>query len=635
MDTTQHLSIDLLDRSRYPLPIAYAKQGDTLSRSIAVSLYAAGVAWTPPSNAGIVIRYRRPDGVTGIYDKLPDGSVAYSISDNTVTAHVAPDALSVPGKARLDIAITSGTATIATYDIILLIDAAPTSGTTPSNGYYAVQTLAEINAALAARVQTVNGVGPDADGNVNVSGGSGGGNVLSVNGKTGDVQIPAPATGVCRVAAGIPTKVVESVSPGASPAEGTLVYVKFSTANIAANPTLTFAGYNAPIVDDTGNPIPAGTLTAGVHGFQRRGSAWVLLSTSGGGSGGVTIDNTLSQAGAAADAKAVGNALNQKLALSGGTMTGDLTVQAAQINLVGANGEGAWIAASDPNGDGTPIFELMGTNGDEPVRLTGIADPQRPGDAANKNYVDNQVSEIQGGSGAPKPTFGLCQTAAMMAVKVEAGYILGEVVSGSIVAIEFTNTNLAANPTLTVNGVSGPIVRKSKEGIYASDLTKGIHTFMYAGNYAYWIMLDALDTEVITDDTLTEAATYLFQGADAARLYRKIIIDIVCPMQDAVVNSGNAKILGCSIATYYTNIAVTNAKLCKTTIVVEILSPVAALFYRTTIATNSPDGMNPDTYSTVTAPLIATSHIGQAEDLLSIPVELPSGTRIRIVGVRA
>lgn len=353
------------------------------------------------------------------------------------------------------------------------------------------------------------------------------------------------------------------------------------------------------------------------------------------GTGGVTIDNTLSQAGAAADAKAVGNALNQKLALSGGTMTGDLTVQAAQINLVGANGEGGWIAASDPNGDGHPIFELMGTNGDEPVRLTGIADPQRPGDAANKNYVDNQVSEIQGGSGAPKPSFGLCQTAAMMAVKVEAGYILGEIVSGSIVAIEFTNTNLAANPTLTVNGVSGPIVRKSKEGIYASDLTKGIHTFMYVGNYAYWIMLDALDTEIITDDTLTESATYIFEGADAARLYRKIIIDIVCPKQGAAVNSGNTCILGCSIATYYTNIAVTNAKFQKTTVAVEILSPVAALFCRTHISTNSPDGMEPDSYVTASAPMIATSHIGQAENLLSIPVELPVGTRIRIVGVRA
>lgn len=463
------------------------------------------------------------------------------------------------------------------------------------------------------------------------NGADGAGKVSSVNSQTGAVQIPTPASGVCSIGADIPAKVVESVSPGASPTHGALVYVKFEAANTAENPTLTFMGYTAPIVDGDGNAVAPGALTAGTHGFQRRGETWVLLD----GSGGVIVDTTLSQAGAAADAKAAGDALGQKLSLSGGTMTGDLTVQAAQINLVGANGEGAWIAASDPNGDGNPIFELMGTNGDEPVRLTGIADPQRPGDAANKNYVDNQVSEIQGGSGAPKPTFGLCQTAAMMAVKVEAGYILGEVVSGSIVAIEFTNTNLAANPTLTVNGVSGPIVRKSKEGIYASDLTKGIHTFMYAGNYAYWIMLDALDTEIITDDTLTEAATYIFEGADAARLYRKIIIDIVCPKQDAVVNSGNAKILGCSIATYYTNIAVTNAKLCKTTIVVEILSPVAALFYRTTIATNSPDGMNPDTYSAVTAPMIATSHIGQAEDLLSIPVELPSGTRIRIVGVRA
>ena len=317
MTITSTVAIDLVDRDRYPLAQVYAKQDDSLSRAIAASIYAAGVAWVPPSGATAVIRYRRPDGIGGIYDELPDGSVAYTISDNVITAYIAPDALSCPGRVRMDIVIVNGTEALATFDISVLVDAAPTSGVAPTNGYYKYKTLADINAALAARVQSVNdqtpdnkgnvrinaeqtgavsqtafdaamttvvkkvnGVTPDANGNVNVSAESGG-NVLSVNGNTGAVQIPTPASGVCGIGAEIPTKVVESVSPGASPVEGGLVYVKFEAANTAGNPTLTFMGYTAPIVDGGGNAVAPGALTAGTHGFQRRGKTWVLLDGSG------------------------------------------------------------------------------------------------------------------------------------------------------------------------------------------------------------------------------------------------------------------------------------------------------------------------------------------------------------------
>lgn len=311
------VAIDLVDRDRYPLAQVYAKQDDSLSRAIAASIYAAGVAWVPPSGATAVIRYRRPDGIGGIYDELPDGSVAYTIADNVITAYIAPDALSCPGRVRMDIVIVNGTEALATFDISVLVDAAPTSGVAPTNGYYKYKTLADINAALAARVQSVNnqapdnkgnvqinaeqtgavsrtafdaamttvvrkvnGVTPDSDGNVNVSAESGG-NVLSVNSQTGAVQIPTPASGVCSIGADIPAKVVESVSPGASPVEGAIVYVKFEAANTAENPTLTFMGYTATIVDDEGTAVAPGAITTGTHGFQRRGEAWVLLDGSG------------------------------------------------------------------------------------------------------------------------------------------------------------------------------------------------------------------------------------------------------------------------------------------------------------------------------------------------------------------
>lgn len=363
MTITSTVAIDLVDRDRYPLAQVYAKQDDSLSRAIAASIYAAGVAWVPPSGATAVIRYRRPDGIGGIYDELPDGSVAYTISDNVITAYIAPDALSCPGRVRMDIVIVNGTEALATFDISVLVDAAPTSGVAPTNGYYKYKTLADINAALAARVQSVNdqtpdnkgnvqinaeqtgavsqtafdaamttvvrkvnGIKPDADGNVNVSGGSGG-NVLSVNSQTGAVQIPTPASGVCSIGADIPAKVVESVSPGASPTHGALVYVKFEAANTAGNPTLTFMGYTAPIVDGGGNAVAPGALTAGTHGFQRRGETWVLLDA-------LYVDTSLTISGKAADAKATGDALRSLSEEIANLPSGGSGLTAAQISAL-------------------------------------------------------------------------------------------------------------------------------------------------------------------------------------------------------------------------------------------------------------------------------------------------------------
>lgn len=134
------------------------------------------------------------------------------------------------------------------------------------------------------------------------NGKDGAGKVESVNSQTGAVQIPTPASGVCSIGADIPAKVVESVSPGASPTHGALVYVKFEAANTAGNPTLTFMGYTAPIVDGDGNAVAPGALTAGTHGFQRRGGTWVLLDA-------LYVDTSLTISGKAADAKATGDAL--------------------------------------------------------------------------------------------------------------------------------------------------------------------------------------------------------------------------------------------------------------------------------------------------------------------------------------
>ncbi len=146
---------------------------------------------------------------------------------------------------------------------------------------------------------------------------------------------------------------------------------------------------------------------------------------------GVALDATLTQAGQAADAKAVGDRLDlilddiqehdhairslseNKLDSSGGVMTGNLNmngkdivgaadISAKQFTVVHPTDSdaGAWIAAEDPvtDSDGTPgkqVLTFYGNFGDEATVLRNVAEPEQPLDAANKGYVDEAIEAVE------------------------------------------------------------------------------------------------------------------------------------------------------------------------------------------------------------------------------------------------
>ena len=480
--------------------------------------------------------------------------------------------------------------------------------------------------------------------------------------------------GSCSTAANVQAKVVQSGATGIGP--GATLYANFAYANTAANPTLSAGGITASVVGPNLQPIETTALSAGLHQLHllayldATGSAtivWVLLNpvaAEGSGTPGekgddgksayalaveagftgtlqewlaslkgadgsngingkdgapgpqgppgaaVQIDASLTQQGQAADAEATGDAIkNLRKYLSG-------TVELVSLNLT---------SSLTTDSDITVDF---GGN-----RLMGVSRPIENTDAASKEYVDEQISSIASGGNAA-PSAGVCTTAANVAAKVEQGYITSPVVGGSIVTVEFSKDNTAANPTLEVNGVIGAIVGRSMSAIDPAALTKGIHQFVCLENYNAWMMLDALEWEIITDDTLEEISTYIFQGAGAAKKYRKIVIDIVCPKQSTSLNSGSSRIFGNSVATYFVNISANNANYRKTTISLDIISDSVAVFYRSCISTNSADGMNPTTSVITDSHMTTTASIDPENVLLQIPVELPIGTRIRIMGVR-
>lgn len=95
MKSTTHLVLNL------QLPniavVAYAVQGDALTRTITAQLVDGSEAWTPPAGALAAIRYLKPDGTGGFYDTDEDGSPAVTVDGSTAQLRIARQALTVAG----------------------------------------------------------------------------------------------------------------------------------------------------------------------------------------------------------------------------------------------------------------------------------------------------------------------------------------------------------------------------------------------------------------------------------------------------------------------------------------------------------------------------------------------------------
>ena len=84
-----------------------AMQADAYTRILEFSLYSGGVAWKVPQGVSVAVAYGGASG-HGVYDTLPDGSPACTVSGNVVTAVVVPQAVSMYGNTNLTIIFTDG-----------------------------------------------------------------------------------------------------------------------------------------------------------------------------------------------------------------------------------------------------------------------------------------------------------------------------------------------------------------------------------------------------------------------------------------------------------------------------------------------------------------------------------------------
>lgn len=116
MNMIHKIALELMQQQE--MPRIHVRQGDAYSRTVEITLTAEGKPWNVPGDAGILIRFRALDTVTGecadgIYDMLED-TKAWSVAKNVVTIRLAPQMLAEQGLVQVDLVFRQGDTLLAT-----------------------------------------------------------------------------------------------------------------------------------------------------------------------------------------------------------------------------------------------------------------------------------------------------------------------------------------------------------------------------------------------------------------------------------------------------------------------------------------------------------------------------------------
>lgn len=148
MRITQKLCMDLARAGCKPIVAAVQGEGNT--RVLEIDLFDKGIAWEIPAGTTAAVAFQKPDGTKGLYDKLPDGSAATTISGNTVIAILAPQALTCAGTVLASVVFYDADQDVlATYPFKIAVEVNPAAGAQISNNYYYLQNLDQANVAYA------------------------------------------------------------------------------------------------------------------------------------------------------------------------------------------------------------------------------------------------------------------------------------------------------------------------------------------------------------------------------------------------------------------------------------------------------------------------------------------------------
>lgn len=566
MINTQIISLDMSSRDHCPRVLA--KQGDAGSREIVINLYDGGVLaninnqiTTPEITTNGIVRFCKPDGKGGIYDRTEDNLIACTLGKDTITVRLAAQMLTCPGDVVADVAIICGTTVISTFNFIVAVQANPAAGITTSNSYYNYQSLADINqaineakAAAAGAVKFVNGVKPGSDGNVAVNVG-----VTAINRQTGSVTLPVNAYTTCSTAANYVVKTAALVD-GFAPTIGAVLAVRFVHNNTAESPKLDYNGIEYTIRDRiTAQPIGAGDITAGLYQFMLINGAWILLDKQQSGGTSTPVPGDPGEDGGYWIPHVADDGT-----LSWTPSKDGMGDPPAAANIVGPPGKDG-----DPGADGAP-----GSDGqDGGYYIPQISQPesnimQIAFDAIKFGMTSVQTRQIvlpkgdPGQDGAPGPAgpagdpgpkgdkgdkgdpgsaaigLGVCNSAANVVNKEISIYTDDfKPIMSAIVTVAFRIENTADNPSLVINNKSyGIIDCRNGQPVKAAAMCGQAHTYVLDPQNSVAFLLDpnTATSSVTLDKTLTQEG----QAADA-----KAVGDKIKEVRDNFT-SGNEQLAG-------------------------------------------------------------------------------------------
>lgn len=239
-------------------------QGDHKSRRLKVLLYSGKLPWQIPEETAVLIRYKKQNGDWGEYDALRDGTKAWEASGNALMLQLVPEILEDPGVVMLSVVILQEERILNSFPVEIRVqknmqdsdskkirDTGPYFCVTgflpaPQTGEIGqILQIADVNAQgkvtrihavdmpegsngdvdLSGYVQSVNGTGPDENGNVELvipegSGGSGA-DLLNEDGVLKQSVLPE----------GYPYSTVAEVLPETTPiySDGTFIFSEGAT----------------------------------------------------------------------------------------------------------------------------------------------------------------------------------------------------------------------------------------------------------------------------------------------------------------------------------------------------------------------------------------------------------------------
>lgn len=126
-----------------------AVQGDGSTRQLLLELTENGKPWTVPDGVTAAVAFRKKDGTKGLYDTLPDGTKAVTISGNTVAAVLAPQVLSCAGEVSATVVFHDGKLNqLAAFPFSIWVRENPAGGQEISNDYYRYSTMEDVSEAV-------------------------------------------------------------------------------------------------------------------------------------------------------------------------------------------------------------------------------------------------------------------------------------------------------------------------------------------------------------------------------------------------------------------------------------------------------------------------------------------------------